>query len=411
VSTSPSQSVRSLTLPSTSNLQLSTVRVVDADLHHQIASWYDVAPYMPEGMRHRVRSPGGPPFGNHGYRKVADGFGGAPIPPADGPGSRHPATDPRWVKEAYLEPRGVDRAILTGQLFHLGVQANPDLSAAVARGVNDWTLATWVRPFDCYKGSILIAQQDPAQAVAEIDRLGQDPGMVQVLMSSASEAPLGRRSYHPIYAACVRHGLPLALHLGGEGAELAPAASAAGHPSTYVEWYADLPQSYMAHLVSMVTDGVFERFPSLKVVLYEAGIFWLPHLLWRLDKNWKGHRAETPWVVRPPSEYILRALSLTTYPLELVPDERRLHQVWEMLDADRLLLFSSNYPSWELGDPFEMLAPLPASARGRVMAENALALYGPRLLAPSRAGTAAAGPTRGARRGRAAHGPAEPHEE
>jgi uncharacterized protein len=383
-------------------------RVVDVDLHHQIADWYEVVPFMPAGMRHRVRSPGGPPFGNHGYRKVGSGVGEAPLPPKNGSGPRHPATDPKWVRAAYLEARGVERAILTGQLFHLGVQANPDLAAAVARGVNDWTLETWVRPHDCFKGSILVAQQDPSQAAAEIDRLGDDPGMVQVLMGSASEAPLGRRFYHPIYEACVRHGLPLALHLGGEGAELAPAASAAGHPSTYVEWYADLPQSYMAHLTSMVTEGVFETFPTLKVVLYEGGVFWLPHLLWRLDKNWKGHRAETPWVTRAPSEYILAAVSLTTYPLELAP-KGRLHQLWEMIDGDRRLLFSGNYPAWELGDPFEMVEPVPASARERVMADNALELYGARLLASNRAGPAPAA-TPPATPG-AVHAAMEPHEE
>ena len=109
----------------------------------------------------------------------------------------HPAADPAWVKEQYLDPRGVDLAILTGTLLSLGVQPNADMAAAIARGVNDWTLETWVRPFDCFKGSILVAQQDPVQAVAEIDRLGDDPGMVQVLMGSASETPLGRRQLPP----------------------------------------------------------------------------------------------------------------------------------------------------------------------------------------------------------------------
>ena len=57
----------------------------------------------------------------------------------------------------------------------------------------------------------------------------------------------------------------------------------------------------MAHIMSMVTEGVFERFPTLKVVLYEGGVFWLPHMMWRFDKNWKAQRAETPWVQELPS--------------------------------------------------------------------------------------------------------------
>src|SRR5205085_7809762 len=120
-----------------------------------------VSPNVPQGLRWRV-GPKGPPLARHGFLKV-----GAPSPAS--------ASDPAQVKEQYLDARGIDVAILTGNLLALGVQPNPDLAAAIARAINDWTLETWVRPFRCYRGSILIAQQDPVQAVTEIDRLGDDP--------------------------------------------------------------------------------------------------------------------------------------------------------------------------------------------------------------------------------------------
>ena len=358
-----------------------TLRAVDVDVHHQVVDWSAVAPFVPSGLRWRVARSGGPPMARHGFKKVGASFGAVPTPPV-GVGKGHPAGDPGWVKEHYLEARGVDRAILTGPLLSLGVQPSADLAAAVARGVNDWTLETWVRPFDCYKGSILVAQQDPMQAVEEIERLGDDPGMVQVLMSSAGEAPLGRRAYHPIYAACVRHNLPVALHIGGEGAGISAPATAVGHPSTYFEWYGALPQSYMAHIMSMVTEGVFEKFPALKVVLYEGGVFWIPHVMWRFDKNWKAQRSETPWVKEAPHAYILRHFVSTTYPLEAMPDPTFLHQTLEMIEAERTLLFSSNYPNWDLGDPWEMIRDVPEGLRRRVLVENALDVYGDRLVAP-----------------------------
>src|SRR5262245_23312166 len=266
----------------------SALRAIDVDLHHQVTDWLAVAPYVPEGLRWRVRRPGGPPMARHGYKKVGVTFGDAPMPPPENGRQPHPAGDPGWVKEQYMARRGIDRAILTGSLLGLGVQPGPDLSAALARGVNDWTLEHWVRPHDCFKGSILIAQQDPTQAVAEIDRLGEDPGVVQVFMCSAGESPFGRRFYHPIYEACVRHGLPLALHIGGEGAGISARPTGAGHPATYFEWYAQLPQSYMAHIVSMVSEGVFERFPTLKVVLYEGGVAWLPHMMRSFEEKWRA---------------------------------------------------------------------------------------------------------------------------
>ena len=362
--------------PQSSSLSPLDLRTIDIDLHPRITDWQAIAPFVPEGLRHRVARKGGPPLARHGFRPVGDPFGDAPRPP-DG---AHPAADPAWVKEHYLDARGVDIAVLTTDVTSLSVQPNADMAAALTRGINDWLLATWVRPYGCYKGSILVAPQDPLQAVAEIDRLADDPGMVQVLMGSAAETPLGRRQYHPIYAACTRHGLPLALHIGGEGAGMSPPSTAVGHPSTYFEWYGSIPQNYMAHITSMVTEGVFEKYPTLKVVLSEGGVFWLPHIMWRFDKNWKAQRAETPWVKEPPSAYILRHFFSSTYPLE-ASGATGLGQVLEMIEAERTLLFASNYPHWLYGDPFAMVAAIPDALRRRVMVENALAVYGDRLVA------------------------------
>jgi predicted TIM-barrel fold metal-dependent hydrolase len=345
--------------------------MIDVDLHHRITDWGEIAPFVPEGLRHRFTRRGGPPMARHGFKLVG------PSPLAEPPA----ANDPAAVRDTYLKPHGIELAILTGTIFSLGVQPNADLATALARGVNDWTLATWVHPFDCYRGSILVAPQDPAAAVAEIDRLGPDPGMAQVLLGSASEAPLGRRAFHPIYEACARHDLPLALHVGGEGAGMSPPAMATGHPASTFEWYGALPQTYMAHLMSMVTEGVFERFPTLKVILYEGGVFWLPHIMWRFDKNWKAQRAETPWVKELPSAYLRRHVYLTSYPLELPPDPATLRQALTMVRAEQSLLFGSGYPDWEFGDPFAMLDDVSEEMRPRIMAENARAVYRDRLRA------------------------------
>ncbi len=322
-------------------------------------------PYVDPGLQHRMKLERERSLARHGFRKVGS--------------TARPATDPDKVVEV-LEQRGVDRAVLVGNVFSLGVQPNFDLAAALARGINEATYEIWLRGRDRLRGSILVAQQDPDQAVDEIDRWGDNPAFVQVLMCSASESPFGRRAFHPIYEACVRHNLPIALHIGGEGAGISSPSTPVGHPNTFVEWYSALPQAYMAHLMSMVTEGVFERFPTLKVVLLEGGIAWLPHVTWRLTKNFKAVRAETPWLTKLPAEYIAEHFYLSTYPLEELPGERALERVLGMENLANRVIFSTGYPYEEYGDTFEMVAGLPEGLKRKVMVENALSLYGDRLL-------------------------------
>ena len=70
------------------------------------------------------------------------------------------------------------------------------------------------------RASIHIAPADPQQAAAEIDRLGDHPGVAQVMMPAGSLHPFGNRIYHPIYEACERNGLPMCVPLRRRGRRL-----------------------------------------------------------------------------------------------------------------------------------------------------------------------------------------------
>ena len=168
---------------------------------------------------------------------------------------------------------------------------------------------------------------------------------------------MGDRHYYPIYAAAEHHGLPIALapQLGRRDLRARRPRSRADVPTYYVEWHAALTQIFQANVISLVCHGVFERFPGLKVVIAEGGIAWLPDVMWRLDKNWEALRDEVPWVKRQPSEYILDHVRFTTQPF-LEPRKREhLQAMLDIVDAERTLLFSSDYPHWDFDDPMRAL--------------------------------------------------------
>ncbi|MBM3460096.1 MAG: amidohydrolase, partial [Armatimonadetes bacterium] len=270
---------------------------------------------------------------------------------------------------------GIEFGILNGGNLHIGLSPDPDYAAAYVAAENDIVAADWLPVEPRLRSSITISPADPEMAAREIHRWGGHPGFVQVLMCSGARIPYGQRFYHPIYAAAVQYGLPVAIHPGSEGVGISGAPTAAGYPTTYFEWHTGLVGSYLAHLISLVTEGVFAKFPTLKFVLVEGGVSWVPPLLWRFDKNWRALRQTAPWVDRLPSEIVREHILLTTQPLEEPEPPEHLHRILEMLDAARMLMFSTDFPHWD-GDTSEFTARrLPASLRARVMSETARELY------------------------------------
>ena len=140
----------------------------------------------------------------------------------------------------------------------------------------------------------------------------------------SGELPLGRRQNWPIYAAAERHGLPIGIHAG----------SSYRHPSTPVGWSSYLSEDYInqagafqTQLTSLITEGVFAKFPDLTFVLMESGVTWLPGYLWRLTKFWKGLRSEVPWVADPPATIVRDRVRLTLQPFDGPPDRADDHPV------------------------------------------------------------------------------------
>jgi uncharacterized protein len=194
----------------------------------------------------------------------------------------------------------------------------------------------------------------------------------------------GQRFYHPIYEAAEKNGVHIAIHPGGEGSGITGPPTPSGYPTRYFEWHNIIPINYMAQINSLVCEGVFEKFPRLKIIALEGGVSWLPQLMWRMDKNYKALRSTTPWLKRLPSEYIVDHIRLSTQPVEEPPEPSDLIDMYRMAKAERTVMFSSDYPHWDNDNPtHNALNHLPDELRRRILWETAAECYGLKVEAPA----------------------------
>jgi uncharacterized protein len=385
------------------NAVQSPAGAIDCDVHpHFQNGTRDLAPYIDDAAQVRmgikdaraawgqglpsgeVRIPVNP-FVNPGGTLRAD-----TLSPNGGP----PASDPEFTKQDLLDRYDLGAAMLIGgNMLGLGGFHDGDLPASFATAYNRWLDDKWLQHDPRYLGSILVAPHDPAKAVAEIEAWGDNPRMVQVYIPDRQGLPLGRRHFYPIYEAAAHYKLPIAAHPGGASAGFNGSMVAGGDPAYYYDFHTTLSQVGQTHVVSLVTEGVFERFPGLKFVFTEYGFAWLPHVMWRMDNNWKALRRDVPWVKRLPSEYVLEHIRFTTQPLYEPRDRNHLKMLMELMHADQVLMFSTDYPHWDTDDPNHAWRKLPQEYRQSVMHDTPRNFYAERFaMLPAPVASPAASP-------------------
>jgi len=189
------------------------------------------------------------------------------------------------------------------------------------------------------------------------------------------DMPLGRRIYWPMFRAAAEHGLPVGIHAGS--AYRHP-PSASGWPSYLLEDYVSNTQLFAAQLASLVSEGVFAKFPRLTVVLLESGVTWLPAFAWKFNKTWRGVRTEVPWVAKPPFDVIREHVRLTIQPADAPDDPATLAAVVEQIGSDAMLLFATDFPHWQFDGDDVLLAGFDETLLRKILIDNPLATY-PRL--------------------------------
>jgi predicted TIM-barrel fold metal-dependent hydrolase len=245
--------------------------IIDCDVHQFLSGLTDLSPYLSRAHQddladYGLRLPGQGGYlngGNRGYRH--DSW------PEDG---GRPASTVEMLQRQHLNVYNIEYALLLGQDLRM-IQLIPDadFATALASVYNDWMIEQWIEKDDRLKGGAFIATQIPQRAAEELRRVGGHPGIVAAVGVNGVPIPYGQRYYDPVFEACESLGLPFVIHTGGEGSRGQP--TPAGYPTYYIEIRQARQMGYMAHLASMVFEGLFERFPRLKVVFVEGGYTWL----------------------------------------------------------------------------------------------------------------------------------------
>ena len=343
--------------------------VVDADVHVAIPRIAALYPYLSEHWHDTLIESGVASLEVNTYPRGCD-FSARPDARPESPGLP-PGSSLEVVQRQLLDPWNVEVAVALCD-YGTHILHNEDLAVAVARAVNDFLADQWLSEDTRMRGSISVCTERASPAVAEIERLARRPEFVQVALPVRSQHPYGKRLYWPIYEAAERYGLAVAIYAGGGiGNPITPV----GWPSYYLEDYVSFAQAFQSQLLSLVTEGVFVKYPKLKVVFVDSGFTWIPPLMWRLDKNWKGTRREVPWIDRLPSDIIREHLRVTIQPLDL-PNAERAEQVLEHLGSDEMLLFGTDYPHWQFDDPAEAWPyPLAPASLDRLLRSNAVVTY------------------------------------
>ncbi len=285
--------------------------------------------------------------------------------------------DPRAMLQA-MDREGIDVSIVFRTIgSHLiGVDGlDPELSAAVCRAFNNWLADFCATDRARLKPAAVMPLHDVKLAVDEARRSVRELGAVTLVLSNH---PVNSRqwydeAYDPLWAEAERLGVPVAFHgfqmayqdhIGRRFMDNFALAHAAAHP---VEM--------MLALGSLLTGGVFARFPRLKAAFLEGSCSWVPWWLWSLDERVEKFGDDERFrLTMPPSEYFRRHCWVS-----VDPDEDVVRHAIPAIGDDNIVI-SSDWPHDDSAypraiDTFLGLEGVSSESKRKILWDNCARLY------------------------------------
>lgn len=253
-----------------------------------------------------------------------------------------------------MDEAGVDVHLLA--LTSTGVQAlETELAVSIATLGNDRLAAAIARHPTRYAGLATIAPQDPRRAVQEMERAIRTLKLNGVMINSHTNGEyLDELKFWPILEAAAGLGVPIYIH---------PRSPSPAMAQPYRKYHLEHAiWGYAAetglHAVRLIMSGVFDKYPTLKIVIGHMGEN-IPYALYRMD--WMHARAavamDRPKLALTPSEYFRRNFMITTSGVNWHP---ALRFCIEVLSADNIM-WAVDYPYQETHEAVRFMNDAPIS--------------------------------------------------
>lgn len=296
--------------------------------------------------------------------------------------SRPGMVDPlERLKDMDLE--GIDAAVIFGTQIALTVNGlmNGEFAAALCHAVNEWLLEYCSAEPKRLKAVGLIPCQAPKAAVAELEFLAKAGATSIMLPTNVYGRNMGDPMFNPIYEAAQEIGITLSVHpqTGHDGVPGVSGVMGAGSERFFKYVYVHItafPFELMIAMMHMIGEGVFDRYPRLKVGFMEGGAGWLPFWMERLDEHVEKLGPQMPELKRMPSE-IIRSEQVV---LTCESEESGLDHVLEAAGSGTVL-YASDYCHWDCHFPDSVKDIIDArdldnAQKQKILSGNAIEFFG-----------------------------------
>jgi uncharacterized protein len=276
-----------------------------------------------------------------------------------------------------LEVEGVDLMVIYGPEFDPWTDGiDPELQAAMVRAYNRWGQEMTATSHGRVLTSGPVPLNDVTRAVEEIQYAYDHLGIrcFWAMPNVFNGRNLGDRYYDPIYELLQDLDCAFATH---EFMGLNGKTAGSDRFFTFSEWHVVAhPHEAQNAIVSMILQGVFERFPRLRCAYMEAGCGWLPSFLHRIDEHIEMAGPEFPELTRTATEYFRRNCWISTE-----CEDRYVADVIRWYGDDHIV-FETDFPHPDSKYPrateyFLTLEPelITESSKRKILWDNALDFY------------------------------------